>query len=280
MSIDDARPLLFLLPSAPLRTHCAQCCRLFNDCVQNLRDCPAARRPLLTSRKLRKAYSAALNNFHDTTRRANANSLLPPWRRRVSGAHVWPDNGRPELIRLSHHCIIGHDNPFAVEPHAIVPQGGLFHVRRSRRSDSGRGRCEPRSCPLQPFGTGPGPGMIRRLAARNFSRIWPLCRPLTIAPRTRLLGYACLFTGFPSRATILLASSVGKRTTIMCRFRRWMYLSLALLGLALSGTNAGAQPMACYPVASWTEVTTAVCIKYACRGGGFQIRCLPAPMLR
>jgi len=126
----------------------------------------------------------------------------------------------------------------------------------------------------------PGPGMIRRLAARNFSRIWPLCRPLTIAPRTQLHGYACLWPGFPSRATILLASSVGKRTTIMCRFRRWMYLSLALLGLALSGTNAGAQPMACYPVASWTEVTTAVCIKYACRGGGFQIRCLPAPVLR
>ena len=36
------------------------------------------------------------------------------------GAHVWPDNGRPELIRLSHHCIIRHDNPFAVEPHAIL----------------------------------------------------------------------------------------------------------------------------------------------------------------
>jgi len=115
---------------------------------------------------------------------------------------------------------------------------------------------------------------------RNFSRIWPLCRPLTIAPRTRLLGYVCLWPGFPSRATILLASSVGKRTTIMRHFRRWMYLSLALLGLALSGTNAGAQPRACYPVASWTDVNTAVCIKYACRGGGFQVRCLPAPVLR
>ena len=130
----------------------------------------------------------------------------------------------------------------------------------------------------------PGPGMIRRLAVRNFSRIWPLRRPLTIAPRTRLLGYVCLWLGFPSRATILLASSVGKRTTIMRHFRRWMYLSLALLGLALSGTNAGAQPtawpMACYPVASWTDVNAAVCIKYACRGGGFQVRCLPAPVLR
>jgi len=70
----------------------------------------------------------------------------------------------------------------------------------------------------------------------------------------------------------------------MRHFRRWMYLSLALLGLALSGTNAGAQPtawpMACYPVASWTDVNAAVCIKYACRGGGFQVRCLPAPVLR
>ena len=36
------------------------------------------------------------------------------------GAHVWPDNGRPELIRLAYHCIVRHDNPFAVEPHAIV----------------------------------------------------------------------------------------------------------------------------------------------------------------
>ena len=36
------------------------------------------------------------------------------------GAHVWPDNGRPELIRLGHHCVIWHDDPFAVEPHAIV----------------------------------------------------------------------------------------------------------------------------------------------------------------
>ena len=36
------------------------------------------------------------------------------------GAHVWPDDGRPELIRLCHHCIIGHDDPFTVEPHAIV----------------------------------------------------------------------------------------------------------------------------------------------------------------
>jgi hypothetical protein len=41
--------------------------------------------------------------------------------RLAAGAHIWPDNGRPELIGLSHHCIIGHDNPFAVEPHAIVP---------------------------------------------------------------------------------------------------------------------------------------------------------------
>jgi hypothetical protein len=36
------------------------------------------------------------------------------------GAHVWPDYGRPKLIRLGHHCIVRHDDPFAVEPHAIV----------------------------------------------------------------------------------------------------------------------------------------------------------------
>ena len=122
-------------------------------------------------------------------------------------------------------------------------------------------------------------GMARRLLG-----IFPENGP-SAAPLLSHLGhdYSAMlvwWSGSPSRATILLASSVGKRTTIMRHFRRWMYLSLALLGLALSGTNAGAQPMACYPVASWTEVTTAVCIKYACRGGGFQIRCLPAPMLR
>lgn len=40
----------------------------------------------------------------------------------------------------------------------------------------------------------------------------------------------------------------------------------------------GAQP-ACHPVASWTNVHEAICIKYVCAGGGFQIRCLPAPVL-
>jgi hypothetical protein len=36
------------------------------------------------------------------------------------GVHVWPDNGRPELIRLGHHGTVRYDDPFAVEPHAIV----------------------------------------------------------------------------------------------------------------------------------------------------------------
>jgi hypothetical protein len=40
----------------------------------------------------------------------------------------------------------------------------------------------------------------------------------------------------------------------------------------------GAQS-ACYPVASWTDLNAAICIKYVCAGGGFQIRCLPAPVL-
>jgi hypothetical protein len=66
----------------------------------------------------------------------------------------------------------------------------------------------------------------------------------------------------------------------MRHFRVWMYLSLASSGLALSGTNAGAQLAACYPVASWTTVHANICIKYVCAGGGFQIRCLPAPVLR
>jgi len=59
--------------------------------------------------------------------------------------------------------------------------------------------------------------MIRRLAVRNFSRIWPLPRPLTIAPRTRLFGYACLWLGSP-KPLHLLASCVGKRTTTCAIF--------------------------------------------------------------
>ncbi len=66
----------------------------------------------------------------------------------------------------------------------------------------------------------------------------------------------------------------------MCRFR--LYLCLALSGLALSATTAGAHPWrgyhaACYPVASWVTVPPDVCIKYVCAVGGFHIRCLPAP---
>jgi hypothetical protein len=68
----------------------------------------------------------------------------------------------------------------------------------------------------------------------------------------------------------------------MHHFRLWVYLGLALSGVALSGTNAGAQywphPPACYPVASWAWPPN-VCIKYVCAGGGFHIRCLPAPIL-
>jgi hypothetical protein len=62
-----------------------------------------------------------------------------------------------------------------------------------------------------------------------------------------------------------------------------LYLCLALAGLVLSGTAAGAHPWrhrhpACYPTASWA-VPPNVCIKYVCAGGAFHIRCLPAPIL-
>jgi hypothetical protein len=64
---------------------------------------------------------------------------------------------------------------------------------------------------------------------------------------------------------------------------------VAAAGLALSTSAALGRPYhrvppppppACYPVASWTDVNANVCIKYVCAGGGFQIRCLPAPVLR
>ena len=66
---------------------------------------------------------------------------------------------------------------------------------------------------------------------------------------------------------------------------------VAVAGLALSASAAGRPyhkalpppppppPPACNPVASWTDVNASVCIKYVCAGGGFQIRCLPAPVL-
>jgi hypothetical protein len=64
-------------------------------------------------------------------------------------------------------------------------------------------------------------------------------------------------------------------------------LLVSVAGLTLS-TSAMAQPYhrsppppppACHPVASWTDVSANVCIKYVCEGSGFQIRCLPAPPL-
>ncbi len=63
-----------------------------------------------------------------------------------------------------------------------------------------------------------------------------------------------------------------------------LYLCLALSGLALSATTAGAHPWrahhgVCYPVASWVTIPPNVCIKYVCAGGPFHIRCLPAPVL-
>ena len=64
---------------------------------------------------------------------------------------------------------------------------------------------------------------------------------------------------------------------------------VAVAGLAFSTTNAVGRPYhralpppppACSPVGSWTDANASVCIKYVCAGGGFQIRCLPAPVLR
>jgi len=54
---------------------------------------------------------------------------------------------------------------------------------------------------------------------------------------------------------------------------------LALLGVALSASVAGAQPI-CNPLASWTNEVGAVCIKYLCPGYQVQIRCVPPPALR
>src|SRR5262249_48241396 len=60
---------------------------------------------------------------------------------------------------------------------------------------------------------------------------------------------------------------------------------VALTGLSTSAMGqpyhkAPAPPPACHPVTSWTDWNANVCIKYACEYGGFQIRCLPAPVLR
>jgi hypothetical protein len=67
---------------------------------------------------------------------------------------------------------------------------------------------------------------------------------------------------------------------------------VAVAGLALSASAEGRvhhrripppppppPPPACNPVGSWLDFNRGVCIKYVCEGGGFQIRCLPAPPL-
>ena len=59
-------------------------------------------------------FKAGAYNLPTRARKEAANLRLPV------GAHVWPDNGRPELIGLGHHCVVRHDDPFAVEPHAIL----------------------------------------------------------------------------------------------------------------------------------------------------------------
>jgi hypothetical protein len=61
---------------------------------------------------------------------------------------------------------------------------------------------------------------------------------------------------------------------------------VALAGLSTSAVGQPYRkappppPPACQPVSSWTDWNDTVCIKYACAGGGIQIRCLPAPVLR
>src|SRR5689334_11743988 len=68
---------------------------------------------------------------------------------------------------------------------------------------------------------------------------------------------------------------------MMRNFRLWIYLGLAVSSLALSGAQPaaawGMRHAACYPAASWVTMPPNVCIKYVCAGGGFHIRCLPAP---
>jgi hypothetical protein len=65
----------------------------------------------------------------------------------------------------------------------------------------------------------------------------------------------------------------------MVRFWLSSCFLLALLGVALPASVAGAQPI-CNPVASWTNEVGAVCIKYLCPGFDVQIRCIPPPPLR
>ena len=90
----------------------------------------------------------------------------------------------------------------------------------------------------------------------------------------------------PARAYMPKSFSAFRNKGTVTMKKVWL---VAVAGLAFSTTNAVARPYykappppppACSPVASWTDVNASVCIKYVCAGGGFQIRCLPAPVLR
>jgi hypothetical protein len=138
---------------------------------------------------------------------------------------------------------------------------------------------------------------IESICGRQLSVSWSRSEPLTSGSRDRratrqiVLGRSILVDRFEFSGDHIQESRYrpaqlrSKRDATMKKL--WL---VAVAGLALSTSAAGRvyhrrvlppppPPPACNPVASWTDVNSNVCIKYVCAGGGFQIRCLPAPPL-
>jgi hypothetical protein len=88
-----------------------------------------------------------------------------------------------------------------------------------------------------------------------------------------MLRYLGMYTGDDIMKKLWLATVAGLALSTSAAFA-------AELGPPPPPPPPPPSPPACYPVASWTDVNASICIKYVCAGGGFQIRCLPAPVLR
>lgn len=119
-----------------------------------------------------------------------------------------------------------------------------------------------------------------RFAARPLPDADRLRKRTGEAGRVLLGSYPCCSI---QRGGVIVPLGFRNKETTMKKLWLVTVASLALSTSAMGQPYHKAPPPpppACNAVASWTDVNANVCIKYVCAGGGFQIRCLPAPPLR